>query len=433
MTSKELINNEKYIKLAVNKIKNLTNLSLKNKNLPHMRTYEVKANNGMYNKTNNNSNLSNKHKMSIYLKGLKIINKYLTNIISNWKGKKTDLFKLIENSKIKTIKNPNQIQLKKNISSFSNSNPKYNNNNLQTTLSDYNLLIKLNQSNNTNVNSSNKTFNYDIFKNFLLATQPYGAYASRKYIKDIAKFKSNSAYSLSKNYNYKFNKSALSNNKLTNNLYTFLESSFYSMSCLISKPIFIITPEKVIIQIFYYKLLFFKLIKKNTTYVRNVGRNKIINIRDKNSIFNLKINNLKLKIISQILARYFKKSIDFELIKLNNPYNHSKILVKLLGLIINKTNLRKIKNNIFKGAKTIDSNTFLNNINSNIPSYLAGVKIRVAGRLLTQRVIPRKTVKIINKGALARSKVIYLDSSRFTNKNKRGAFSITVFTGHVKY
>jgi len=47
--------------------------------------------------------------------------------------------------------------------------------------------------------------------------------------------------------------------------------------------------------------------------------------------------------------------------------------------------------------------------------------------------VPRKTVKFINKGALARSKVIFLDNSRFTNKNKRGAFSITVFSGYTKF
>jgi hypothetical protein len=381
--------------------------------------------------------------MSIYLKGLNVINKHLKNIISIWKGKKTDLFKLIDKSKIKTIKNPNKNQLKKDITSFS-SITKTNNLNttifnliktdkyftvkfnkqknsishiFKTNFSDYNFLIKLNKKNynNTNINSSNNSLNIKSINNI------------RNYVNKITKFSSKSAYSLSKNYNYNFNNSLIINNKLNKNLYTFLESSFYSMSSLISKPIFIITPEKIIIQIFYYKLLFFKLIKNNK------WRNKIINFRDNNSIFNSKFNILKLKIISQILARYFKKSVEFELIKLNNPYYNSNILVKLLGLIINKTKLRKIKNNIFRGAKTINSNTYLNNINSNIPSYLAGIKIKVAGRLLTQRVIPRKTVKIINKGALARGKVIYLDSSRFTNKNKRGAFSITVFTGHVKF
>jgi ribosomal protein S3 len=68
-----------------------------------------------------------------------------------------------------------------------------------------------------------------------------------------------------------------------------------------------------------------------------------------------------------------------------------------------------------------------------IPSYLSGIKIRVAGRLLTQRVIPRLTVKTIQRGTLARGKANFIDSSRFTNKNRRGSFSITVTIGHIFY
>jgi hypothetical protein len=52
---------------------------------------------------------------------------------------------------------------------------------------------------------------------------------------------------------------------------------------------------------------------------------------------------------------------------------------------------------------------------------------------LTQRVIPRKTVKNFTRGSLARGKIIYLETARFTNKNKRGAFSITISTGHIKF
>jgi len=76
----------------------------------------------------------------------------------------------------------------------------------------------------------------------------------RKYINKITKFNSESAYSFSKNYNYKFNTSTTANNKITKNLYTFLESSFFSMSYLISKPIFIITAEKVVIHLFCFKI-----------------------------------------------------------------------------------------------------------------------------------------------------------------------------------
>jgi hypothetical protein len=58
------------------------------------------------------------------------------------------------------------------------------------------------------------------------------------------------------------------------------------------------------------------------------------------------------------------------------------------------------------------------------------LKIRIAGRLMTQTVVPRKTVKTKLKGAFATGKVNYLDTARFTSKNKRGAFSITVSSGH---
>ena len=49
---------------------------------------------------------------------------------------------------------------------------------------------------------------------------------------------------------------------------------------------------------------------------------------------------------------------------------------------------------------------------------------------MTQRVVPRKTVKIIQKGSLARRKAIFVENARFTNKNRRGSFSITISTGY---
>jgi Mitochondrial ribosomal protein (VAR1) len=421
MTFKEWNDNKEFINLSIKnltktikpKIKNIKNISLNKKNSLN-KDYNKKL-----------INISNKQHISIYLKGLNSINKHLNNIISNWKGNKLNLFKLINNLNNKTTKNidllsSNNLNTKNKLNKtiFPLTYLNSNNLNTNTKLSDYNYLIKLNKKNTAYSSINSKINSTNLNSNTIINIQ--------NYIKNMTHFNAKSAYSFSRNYNYKFNTSITTNNKLTNNIYLFIDSAFYSMSFLISKPIFSITPEKVIIQLFYYNLSFFKQIKKMK------WKNKLINIRDTNSILNKHINNLKLKIISQKLAHYFKKPVEFELIKSNNPYFNANILVQLLGLIINKTKLRKIKNNIFKGAKTIKANSFLNSTYSNIPSYLAGIKIRVAGRLLTQRVVPRKTVKLINKGALARSKVIFLDSSRFTNKNKRGAFSITVFTGYVK-
>ena len=60
----------------------------------------------------------------------------------------------------------------------------------------------------------------------------------------------------------------IENNKLIKNIYKFLYLSFKSMYCLISKPVFIIKSNKIIIQLFYFLLIpkILKNKKKKTFY-----------------------------------------------------------------------------------------------------------------------------------------------------------------------
>ena len=178
------------------------------------------------------------------------------------------------------------------------------------------------------------------------------------------------------------------------------------MSCLISKPLIVITPNKIVIQLFYYLNKFY-------------SKNKL-----------LKINNDKLQSLCLNLSKIYKKPVELELDRLHYPYYDSNILSNMIGLISNIVKLRFIIKKLFKIAKIKKTNNFINK-SSIIPSYLSGFKLRVAGRLLTQRVIPRLTVKTIQRGTLARGKAQFVNSARFTNKNKRGSFSITVTTGHI--
>ena len=95
--------------------------------------------------------------------------------------------------------------------------------------------------------------------------------------------------------------------------------------------------------------------------------------------------------------------------------------------MINKIKLRIIIRKLFNKAM-IKNNIFNNKFNI-IPAFLSGITIKVGGRLLTHKVVPRKTVKITRRGSSARGKINFLDVTRFTNKNKRGAFSITITSG----
>lgn len=193
------------------------------------------------------------------------------------------------------------------------------------------------------------------------------------------------------------------------NLYDLLFNSFLAMNSLISKPVFEITNEKVKIHLFMYLFL---------------------NKKSPSDSFT-KLNKIKLDILCQILSHIFKKPVQLELVRLYYPYFDSNIFVNLLSKLINIIQVRVIMKRFFN--KAIIKNPIKisnNNLVIKIPSLLSGLNIRIGGRLLTQRIIPRKTVKTIRKGTLSKGKINFLDESRYTNKNKRGAYTLVVSIGH---
>jgi hypothetical protein len=236
-----------------------------------------------------------------------------------------------------------------------------------------------------------------------------------KYINSISEFKNETVKYQNIVFNFNKKNKGLQNSSVVTNVFTILESTFLSMSSLISKPIIIITPNKVIIQLFYY----LKILKIRKYYNKQINNTKLLNI-----------NNYKLQSLCLILSKIYKKPVELELDRLHYPYFDSNILSNMIGLISNIVKLRFIIKKLFTIAKIKKTNKFRNKY-SIIPSYLSGFNLRVAGRLLTQRVIPRLTVKTIQRGTLARGKANFVDSARFTNKNKRGSFSITISIGHI--
>ena len=91
-------------------------------------------------------------------------------------------------------------------------------------------------------------------------------------------------------------------------------------------------------------------------------------------------------------------------------------------------NINKL-NSKFIGFKSLKTSAL--NANTLISSYASGINMKLAGRLMTQRMRPRFTVQMKQNGSLARVKVDYVEKSRFTSKNKRGAFSFSVSIGHI--
>jgi hypothetical protein len=241
-----------------------------------------------------------------------------------------------------------------------------------------------------------------------------------KYLNTISEFQNETVKYQNIVYQFNKNNKEIQNSSvvINKNVFTLLESTFLSMSSLISKPFIVITPQKVVIQLFYYFNIFSN--DRKIALLKHAGtHNKFINI-----------NNNKLQSLCLNLSQIYKKPVELELDRLHYPYYDSNILSNMIGLISNIVKIRFIFNKLFSIAKINNNNKFVNK-SSIIPSYFSGFKIKVAGRLLTQRVIPRLTVKTLQIGTLARSKAKFVDNARFTSKNRRGSFSISVKIGHV--
>jgi hypothetical protein len=250
------------------------------------------------------------------------------------------------------------------------------------------------------------------------------------------------------------------------NIYKLLFYFFKTMFCLISKPVFIHKSDKIIIQLYYFLILpnFFKdkLLRRNFRFKKLMKKFKkgeikrrpykyIANFKTKKRIwkfnkFKLKLKILlkktsnvslvnlypkKFRIICNVLSKAFNKNIELNLIRLHYPYKNSNILANLLALLVNKIKLRRITRKLFKYAviKNLKNIVFDNKANY-IPAYLTGMTIKIGGRLMKYKVIPRKTTQKVQKGSSSFGKVNFTDFARYTSKNRRGAFSITVSSGH---
>nr|YP_009704472.1 hypothetical protein [Volvariella volvacea]AYD91361.1 hypothetical protein [Volvariella volvacea]AYD91392.1 hypothetical protein [Volvariella volvacea]AYD91446.1 hypothetical protein [Volvariella volvacea] len=247
------------------------------------------------------------------------------------------------------------------------------------------------------------------------------------------------------------------NTKLIKNISSLLVATFKSMYCLISKPVFVITPDKIIIQLFYYlfipnilkikrfhrygyrrrnNLNWIKRRRNITKLYRKLRKIKVnvrIKLRKLSNSTLIKVYPDRFKKLCEILSNLLQKPVELDLIRLHYPYNDSTILVNLLGIMINRIKLRIIIRRLFEKAVLKNLNRVNKSVSGYatniIPAFLSGINIKVAGRLLTHKVVPRQTVKITKRGASAKGKINFSDVARFTNKNKRGAFSITITSG----
>jgi len=159
-------------------------------------------------------------------------------------------------------------------------------------------------------------------------------------------------------------------------------SSFFAQSkILMGKPSYKTMPNgKVVVQVTYYV------------------PNSVVPLADS------KINALGVA-IAQLLGN---TRVELRLVRLQYPYLESSILAQYVAINAGKFNFLRMRKMVMSKGKS---------------GLGSGLKLELAGRLTTQRSIPRKTVENGHTGSFSGKA---LDFSQYASKNKLGAFTIKV-------
>lgn len=172
---------------------------------------------------------------------------------------------------------------------------------------------------------------------------------------------------------------------------------------LTSEPVIKIGVNKVVINIFYY---------------RASNKEKTFNINT--------MNNL-----GELLSNVFGRPVELQFIKLKYPYLDRTILAKYIRINADyKTSYRLLKW-IMKVLPVIKNNVegreleLLNKYE--LPSYVLGIKIIISGRLITERVKERETVKSRRIGSFKHQRDSLEDYGYYTTKNELGAQTVKVW------
>ena len=118
------------------------------------------------------------------------------------------------------------------------------------------------------------------------------------------------------------------------------------------------------------------------------------------------------------VARLFGTQVELRLVRLQYPYLDSAILAQYIALNAGNYNFLRMQKMLFNKVSLASTNS--------LPHQTMGIKVELAGRLPTQRSIPRKTVENGHIGSFSSTSGQPLDFNQYASKNKLNAFTIKV-------
>jgi ribosomal protein S3 len=197
---------------------------------------------------------------------------------------------------------------------------------------------------------------------------------------------------------YMFNKTNRTNiMSMQRQALSIIKSFFAKYQSLVGKPVISVSPDKVIVQLFYYA----------PTEI---------------------LTNASIAALGDALTRCFGRTVELRLVRINHSALDSSIFAQYLTANGGKYSFNRILDMLKGSLPTVVSEGSVDE-NSDTPTsaHITGVKIKLSGRLTTQRSGPRQTVQAGRLGSSAKGQFGTVDYSKHTAKNKLGAFTMKVW------
>jgi ribosomal protein S3 len=175
-----------------------------------------------------------------------------------------------------------------------------------------------------------------------------------------------------------------------------INAFFAKDKSLVGKPVFSLTPDKVVVQLFYYA-------SGNT------------------------LSNASIATLGNALTRCWGRTVELRLVRINHSALDSSIFAQYLTDNTNKYSFNRILDLLKDSIPTVVSDGSVSDTTTAPLSHITGVKVKLSGRLTTQRSGPRQTVQAGRVGTSAKGSYGTVDYSQHTAKNKLGAFTMKVW------
>jgi ribosomal protein S3 len=153
---------------------------------------------------------------------------------------------------------------------------------------------------------------------------------------------------------------------------------------------------------------------------------------------NRALNDNTINNLGDIVRKLFGRPVELRFVKLHYPFLNRIILAKFIRLNVNRRKFKRVIKKLlnkgpllkFKDIPLIRKDADATQV---LPA-IQGIKFKLSGRPLSQRPRPRKTIIKKQVGTFYKDhKTSFIDYSKFTTKNKRGAYTVKVWISQLLF